>query len=488
MRLSESMLSDLPESIKRPTYHRAALKPGIVHIGLGNFQRAHQAWYLQQLFELGLDHDWAVVGAGVRPYDATQRAKFLKQDCLSTLVELAPAGMTAEVIGSIVDYVPVEDGNASLIQCMAHQATRIVTLTVTEGGYYLHPSTGDFDTSHPDIRHDIACPDHPRTAFGAIIAALKVRRRQHFGPFTCQSCDNLQNNGTVLRRAVVSLAQHADPALAEWIDRNCTFPCSMVDCIVPATGPDELALVRNLGLDDAVPVTHENYRQWVIEDKFCVGRPDWGQVSVTFSDRVQDYEMMKIRMLNAGHQILANAGEILSIETISKCVANPMIQGFFCKVQREEIIPNLKAVPDMTPENYLSLLIQRFSNPMLRDTTRRVCFNGSSLHPGFILPIVRDGLDSGTSVEGLALAEALWARMCEGTREDGSTVEPNDPSWNALQTAARSARHQPKAWLERSGIYGDLVTSAKFVQKFERWLSEIWSKGCESAIKLYIAA
>ena len=192
---------------------------------------------------------------------------------------------------------------------------------------------------------------------------------------------------------MVSLARASDPGLAEWIGANCTFPNSMVDCIVPATGPNELALARKFGIDDAVPVTHENFRQWVIEDDFCAGRPDWDRVGATFSDTVHDYEAMKIRMLNAGHQIIANPGEILSVATISDCMAQPPIHALFRKVQHEEIIPHVKPVPDMTPEAYLDLITRRFSNPAIVDTTRRVAFEGSSRHTGFVLPILRDGLD-----------------------------------------------------------------------------------------------
>ena len=300
IRLSDATLKDLPDSIARPVYDRAALTPGIVHIGLGNFHRAHQSWYLHRLLQLGLDHDWAIVGAGVRPYDAAQREKLLGQDCLSTLIELDPAGKSAEVVGAMIDYVPVEEGHGALIRRMVDPAIRIVALTVTEGGYYIEPATKGFDAAHPDIRHDAAHPNRPRTAFGAMVAALRARRDRGIGPFTAMSCDNLQGNGAVLRRTVVSLARASNPDLAEWIDARCSFPNSMVDCIVPATGPRELALVRELGIDDAVPVTHENFRQWVIEDDFCAGRPDWDRVGATFSDRVHDYEAMKIRMLNGG--------------------------------------------------------------------------------------------------------------------------------------------------------------------------------------------
>ena len=229
----------------------------------------------------------------------------------------------------MIDYVPVEEGNAALIRRMTEPAIRIVALTVTEGGYCIEPATKGFDAAHPDIRHDAANPDRPRTAFGAMVAALKLRRDRGIGPFTGQSCDNLQGNGAVLRQTVVSLARASDPDLAEWIDANCTFPNSMVDCIVPATGPNEFALAREFGIDDAVPITHENFRQWVIEDDFCAGRPDWDRVGATFSDRVHDYEAMKIRMLNAGYQILANPGEILSVATISECMAQPQIHALF---------------------------------------------------------------------------------------------------------------------------------------------------------------
>ena len=485
IRLSDATLCDLPETIVRPTYDRTALTPGIVHIGLGNFHRAHQSWYLHRLFQLGLDHDWAIVGAGVRPYDAKQRQKLLRQDCLSTLIELDPSGTSAEVVGAMIDYVPVEEGNAALIRRMADPAIRIVALTVTEGGYYLDPATKGFDAAHPDMRHDATHPDRPCTAFGAMVAALRVRRDRGVGPFTGQSCDNLQGNGAVLRRTVVSLARASDPDLAEWIDARCTFPNSMVDCIVPATGPRELALAHGLGIDDAVPVTHESFRQWVVEDTFCVGRPAWERVGATLSDRVHDYETMKIRMLNAGHQIIGHPGEILSVQTISDCMAQPLIRALFRKVQREEIMPHVKPVPEFTPEAYLDLIERRFSNPAVVDTPRRVAFEGSSRHPGFVLPILRDGLGTGAPVEGLALVEALWARMCEGTREDGSVIEPNDPFWDTLQAAARVARSRPRAWLEQHRIYGDLVEAPRFANAFERWLDRIWSQGCEAALRTY---
>jgi mannitol 2-dehydrogenase len=485
--LSEATLDALPGGIARPGYDRGRLTHGIVHIGVGNFHRAHQAWYLHRLMQQGLAQGWAIIGAGVRPYDAAMRDKLLAQDCLTTLFELDPSGSSAEVVGAMIDYLTIAEGHGPLIAQMADPAIRIVSLTVTEGGYYTDPVNGDFDATHPDIRHDADHPEQPRTAFGAMVAALRRRRAAGHGPFTAQSCDNLPGNGRVLRQTVVSLARLTDPELADWIDTRCSFPNSMVDCIVPATGEAERALARGFGLDDAAPVTHENFRQWVIEDDFCAGRPDWDRVGATFSDQVHAYEMMKLRILNAGHQVLANAGEIAGIETISGCMGHHGIAGLFHKVQREEILPHVAQVPGASAEDYVALIAQRFSNPAIVDTTRRVAFDGAARHTGFVLPILRDALADGTPVGGLALVEALWARMCAGTREDSSTIAPNDPQWEALSETARKARHRPLAWLEQRQFYGDLAERAVFRDSFADWLTRLWDEGLDPTLDRYRA-
>ncbi|MBC7144621.1 MAG: mannitol dehydrogenase family protein [Thioclava marina] len=488
IKLSNATLNRLPESVERPRYDRSALRAGIVHIGLGNFHRAHQAWYLHRLMQQGLAQDWAIVGAGVRPYDAVQRAKLAAQDYLTTLIELGPESASAEVVGSMIDYVAIEDGNGALIARMAEPDIRIVALTVTEGGYYIDPAGKGFDAAHPDIVHDAANPDRPRTAFGAMVAALRLRRERGTGPFTGQSCDNLQGNGRILRQTVVSLARMQDPELADWIEANCSFPNSMVDCIVPATGPKELAQALAFGIDDAAPVTHENFRQWVIEDDFCAGRPDWDRAGATFSDRVHDYEVMKIRILNGGHQVISVPGEVLRVETISGCMEHPKIRALYDKVEREEIAPHVAEVPGMTPEAYVDLIARRFSNPAIVDTTRRVAFDGSSRHPGFVLPSVREGLAAGKPVSGLALVEAAWARMCAGTREDGSEITPNDPFWEALTLRAQEAKSDPRRWLEMRQTYGDLADTPRFADAFAHWLEMIWAEGMSAAIDAYLAS
>ena len=482
--LSDATLGLLPGAVRVPRYDRAGLSAGIVHIGLGNFHRAHQAWYLHRLMDAGLAHDWAILGAGVRAPDAAMRARLMAQDGLTTLIELDPEGTSAEVTGAMTGFLPVEPDNAALVAAMADPAIRIVGLTVTEGGYF-RDAGGAFDPTHPDIVHDAAHPDAPRTAFGAMVAALRLRRAAGAGAFTGLSSDNLQGNGDALRAAVVGLARLQDRGLADWIGGEARFPNAMVDCIVPATGPAEIALAHGFGVADAAPVTHEPFRQWVIEDDFAAGRPDWDAAGATFVGDVHAHEAMKLRILNAGHQLLANAGEVMGLATIADCMAHPALAAFFARVQAEEIAPHVDAVPGMPPADYVALVTRRFANPMIRDTVRRVAFDGSSRHPTFLLPTLRDRLAAGGDVDGLALAEAAWCRMCEGVREDGTAIEANDPAWDALRAAALAARDDPRAWLAQGAVYGDLGAHPVLAGRFAHWLGVVRGEGMAAALRRY---
>ncbi|MDD9909211.1 MAG: mannitol dehydrogenase family protein [Ahrensia sp.] len=480
--LRNDTLDQLPDTLRKPSYDRSRLTAGIVHIGLGNFHRAHQAWYLHRLMDMGLAHDWAIIGAGVRPADAVQRARLLSQDCLTTLIELDPAENSAEIAGAMIDFLPVEEGNRALIARMAQADIRIVSLTVTEGGYYIDPATGGFDAAHPDILHDAAHPDEPRTAFGAMVAALRRRRDAGLGPFTGLCCDNLQGNGTILHQTVASLARLSDPDLADWINAQCSFPNSMVDCIVPATGPKELSLVRSFGVDDASPVTHENFRQWVIEDDFCAGRPAWERAGATISDIVHDYEVMKLRILNGGHQLISVPGDLLGIDTIANAMAHDGIRNFLCSTVVNSIAPSVKPVPGMQPLDYLDLIDRRFSNREIHDTIRRVAFDGSSRQPGFIVPSIRDALASDLPIDGLAMMSAMWMRYCLGRREDGSEIEPNDPNWLELYRAAEKSVDNPKLWLEQRQYYGDLADSERFADAFVNAANLLADKGVQEVL------
>tara|TARA_B100001063_G_scaffold123975_1_gene115638 strand:+ start:1900 stop:3393 length:1494 start_codon:yes stop_codon:yes gene_type:complete len=484
--LNENNLESIQSTVLKPNYIRSNLSAGILHIGVGNFHRAHLSWYLHRLMQKDLAKDWAIIGSGITQYDVKMREGLQVQDFLTTLIELDPEGnQSCEVVGPMIGYVPVEKNNQKLIIAMSDSNIRIVSLTVTEGGYFLDEN-GDFNLKHPDIIHDINNPDIPKTVFGVIVSALKNRKKNNIGPFTGLSCDNLMQNGNKLKQAIIGIAKEQDLELSEWINQNCTFPNAMVDCIVPRTGEIEIDIVRNLGIEDLAPVSHEDFRQWVIEDKFCKGRPPWEKVGVQFSDNVHGYEDQKIRILNGGHQILANAAELLNIETVRDAMKNKMIVSLLEKIEKDEIIPHIKPVPGYTPLEYYKLIASRFSNPSIQDTTRRVAFDGSSRHAGFLVPSIKDGIKHNISIIGLSLAEALWARMCEGTREDGSIIEPNDPHWEKLNACAKKSKENPLEWLEQLEIYGDTSKDDKFRDYFSKWLKMIYEEGVENTLNEYL--
>jgi mannitol 2-dehydrogenase len=477
-------LDELKMTVSLPAYDRARLTPGIVHIGLGNFHRAHQAVYLDDLMAMGESLDWAIRGAGVREGDARMREALKAQGCLSTVIELDPAGKSCRRIGAMTDFLPVEPENGALIAAMSDPATRIVSLTVTEGGYFIDPATGAFDPYHPEIAADAADPH--RTAFGAMIAALKARRAAGTAPFTVMSCDNLPGNGHVTQTTVTGLARLCDPALADWIAENVAFPNGMVDRITPATGPRERAMAASFGLDDPVPVTCEPFRQWVLEDRFPSGRPALEKVGVTFTSEVHAYELMKLRILNGGHAVIAYPAGLLDIEYVHEAMAHPLIRAFLDKVETTEIIPHVPPVPDTDIDGYFKVIVERFSNPEVADTVRRLCLDGSNRQPKFIVPSIRDNLAKGVVPEGLALLSSLWCRYCAGTTDSGAVTAPNDPNWEALTARAQAAKTDPAAWLAMQAVYGDVANHASFAARFAHHLSDVWARGTKAVLADYL--
>ena len=485
--LSLALVSASPAGVRTPSYARDALSPGIVHFGVGNFHRAHQAVYLDDLFGVGEGLDWAIVGAGVRASDEAMRERLAAQDWLTTVVERDAFGQSARVTGAMIDFVPVGDTEA-LLALMADPAIRIVSLTITEGGYYLDTGTGAFDAAHPDIVADAATPETPRSVFGLIVAALKLRRIAGVQPFTVMSCDNIPGNGGVTRNSVAGMARLTDPALADWIEQKVAFPNSMVDRITPATSDAERALVRDdYGIVDAVPVACETFRQWVIEDHFPAGRPPLEKVGVTFVADVEPFETMKLRILNAGHFAIAYPAGVIGVEFVDAAMKDEDLLAFFGKLETEEIIPAVPPVPGMDLSAYYEKIVERFANPTVGDTIRRLCWDGSSRFSKFILPIVRDRLGRGESVTGLALVAALWARYCAATTDDGAEIVPNDPIWDTVRDLSLKARNDPKLFLGLTEVFGELADAPEFADPFSRALAMLWAKGTRATLEAYIA-
>jgi mannitol 2-dehydrogenase len=470
-----------------PAYDRTTLTPGILHFGVGNFHRAHQAVYLDDLFATGGDHDWGLVGAGVRTADEPIRQKLMQQDWLSTVVEQEAGASSARVTGAMINYLPLGDAS-SIIAHLADPAIRIVSLTITEGGYYIDPASQVFDPTHPDIAYDAANMDAPRTAFGLILAGLLRRRETGTQPFTVMSCDNIPGNGHVTENAVVGLARLVDPELAQWVSENVAFPNGMVDRITPATSQREIDLLGDaFGIEDNWPVFCESFRQWVLEDNFPAGRPALEKVGVQFVEDVAPYEHMKIRILNGGHATIAYPAGLMDIHFVHEAMQDPLVSAFLAKVEREEIIPIVPPVPDTNLNDYFAQCERRFANPKIGDTIRRLALDGSNRQPKFIIPSALDRVRTGASVTGLALVSALWCRYCYGTTDSEAVIEPNDPSWERLTAQAKLAKDDPAAWLTMTDIYGDLARAPAFIAAFRNALTTLWQIGTRATLERYLA-
>lgn len=478
----------LQAEVATPRYSRASLTPGIVHIGVGNFHRAHMAVYLDDLFNMGLDHDWAIIGAGVMPHDEVMRDKLAAQDFLTTVVEQDAHRVSARVTGSMIDFIPPSD-RKRLLATLADPAIRIVSLTVTEGGYMINPATGKFDPSHPALQRDAKVPDDPTTAFGLILQGLKARKAKGLQPFTVMSCDNIPHNGVVTRNAVAGLARLTDTGLADWIETHVSFPNAMVDRIAPATTDRERRIaLEKFGIDDTWPVFCEEYIQWVISGDFPAGRPQFEKVGAQFVEDVTPFEYMKIRILNGGHAVIAYAGSLLDVHFVHEAMEHPLVGAFFAKVEQNEIIPTVMPVPNTNLQDYYKLIHRRFSNPKIGDTERRLAFDGSNRQPKFIVPVIADNLKAGRSISGLALESALWCRYCAGTTDSGKIIEPNDPIWPRLNALALQAKSDPLLWLGMEDIYGDVGKDENFRAAFAGWLTMIWRDGTAKALQNYISA
>jgi len=487
IKLNNQSLTNLPSKVKAPNYSRESLTPGIIHIGVGNFHRAHQAIYMHKLFNAGLAHDWAIRGAGIKSYDAIMRDKLQQQDYLTTVVELDDNNLTAQISASMIDFID-NDADA-LIAALSQDEIRIVSLTITEGGYFMDDKTGAFNLAHAEIQADIANIDQPATVFGLIISALKARRAKNTLPFTVLSCDNIPHNGDVTQRVVLEMANAIDADLARWIKAEVTFPNSMVDCITPATSAQERERLTTLfGIEDQAPVFCEPFRQWVLEDNFVNGRPPLEQVGAEFVNDVAPFELMKLRILNGGHAAIAYPGALLGIDFVHDVMQTPSIRQYLKKLVTEEIIPSLAPVPGVNFDEYFSIIESRFSNPEVRDTVPRLCQDASNRLPKFILPIITANLAQGRDCRGLALVVALWCRLCYQSSLPSSDITLDDLQADRLKKQAEMAQNNASAFLQMNDIFGILSDNEIFINHFTHWLELLNNLDTKSTLEYYVTS
>jgi mannitol 2-dehydrogenase len=452
--------------ITTPTYDRASTSVGIAHIGTGHFHRAHQAMYIDLLLNQGLAREWGICGIGVMPGDWTMRDVLTDQDGLYTLVLDHPDGSRkAQVIGSIIDYRYAPDDPQAAVELLAAPSTRIISLSITEGGY--------------------RDPDGP--AFTLITEALQTRRRRGIAAPTIVSCDNIENNGQIARRAVQANAESRDPALAQWVAEHVRFPSSMVDRITPATTLEMAAAVRrDFGVDDRWPVLAEPFAAWVLEDDFADGRPPLEKAGVLLVDDVVPYELMKLRMLNAGHQSLCYFAHLCGFTYVHEAASDPLFAEFLLAYFDSEAIPTLSPVPGIDLHDYSRTLVERFANPGVRDTVARLCAYSSDRIPKWLLPVIHDNLAGDGSVRLAAATVASWARYSEGADEWGEPIEVVDQLAESLVPIARSHHENPNAFIEINALFGDLAQQPRFVQAYRWALDSLHHKGARATLEVLL--
>ncbi len=488
--LNNHNLRQLPASVKVPGYNRENLTAGIVHVGVGGFHRSHEAFYTDDYMSETGDTSWGICGIGLREGDRKLQQRLKQQDYLYSLLIKHPDGQSdVQVIGCLTDFLMGPDDPSAVINKMAAPETRIVSLTITEGGYNFNPATGEFDFANPDVKHDIAHPDSPRLVFGYLAAALKLRKERGHQPFTVQSCDNIQHNGNVTRKMLTSYISAFDEALADWVSVHVSFPNAMVDRITPATTPAVISELRDYGIEDAWPVTCEPFHQWVIEDSFSAGRPGWERCGAQLVDDVTPYETMKIRLLNAGHTVLGVSGSLQGFSTIDETVRAPLFAGFLRLFMDKEATPVLHPVPGIDLEAYKDTLLARFANPNIKDHLSRICSESSSKFATFLVPTIKENLAAGGNVNCAALIVAAWCwYSCYGRDQHGNELDVIDAQASRLQQFAQLSKEEPLVFLRQKEIFGELADNPAFTSLYADYLQRLYSGDTISALMKAVLA
>lgn len=484
-RLNADALGHLHPDVRIPTYDRSRLTPGVVHIGVGGFHRAHQAVYLDDLFHSPGNEAYGLCGVGLLPQDRRMRDVLREQDYLYTVVTRDAHGDRARVIGSILEFLFATEDPERVIERMAAPETRIVSLTITEASYCINQATGEVDERHPEIVRDLQDPAHPIGTFGYLAEALHRRHQRRLPPFTVMSCDNLQHNGDVCRQVLLGFLERSDRTLAKWVAREGAFPNSMGDRITPSTTDVERELVReSFGLDDGWPVVTEPFRQWVIEDRFANGRPAWEAVGAQLVQDVSPYERMKIRLLNGGHQALCFIAMLLGYRNAPPAMEDAEVRALVRWFMDREVTPLLPPVPGIDLEDYKQTLLERFGNPAMNDQLGRIGTNGSARIAEFVLPTASEQLTRGGPITIAAFTVAAWIRYLAGRDDQGREVPFSDPLGDTLLERARRGGADASPVLSLRQVFGEqLATSQRFVDEVKAFLQRFYGHGARATLK-----
>jgi len=478
IQLNQANLEQIGSRIPVPKYNRSADETNIVHIGVGGFHRAHLAYYLHQLKKQGDAQNWNICGVGLREADAKLHDIFKTQDHLYTLMVKQPNGkIEPEVIGSIIDFKLGITDPEPVIACMANAKCKIVSLTITEGGYNFNPTTGEFNFDNPDIQHELRHPENPITVYGFLCAALKRRRNAALPAFTIMSCDNIEHNGDMTRKMLLTFAEAQDTDLAKWIAQEVGFPNSMVDRITPVTTQADIeTLAQNFGVQDAWPVTCEPFIQWVVEDEFSNGRPAFEKVDVQFVPDVGPYEKMKLRLLNAGHSVLGLLGALHGHPTINACIEDELFAKYLRAFLDKEATPILGPIIGIDLTDYKNSLLERFANPNIKDSVSRICSESSAKLPKFLIATIHENLATGGSIKFATLVIAAWCYYSDKqVNQNGQPLEIIDAMQGKLHDAAKETTNNALAFIQLESLFGGLSENERFTKEYTTLLQELYA-------------
>lgn len=461
-------------------YSRNQVSAGILHIGVGNFHRAHAEYYTNLLLENASQHQWGICGAMLLPGDEPLYRSLKSQEQIYTLTVCGRDGVDeAYRIGSLVElYWAMEEAEAILAK-IADKSIRIITLTITEGGYNMEKSTGEFILDDPTIQHDLQNPLSPKTVFGFIAEGLRRRKALGNGPITILSCDNLQHNGNTARKAFCTFFKAQDEELAAWVAENVTFPNSMVDRITPATRPEDIVrLNEKNGTEDQAPVYCEDFIQWVIEDNFIAGRPVWESVGAEFTDDVTAYENMKLSLLNASHTLLSYPSFLSGYRKVDDAMHDERIAKFVRVFMDEDITPYVPAPGNTDLELYKQTLVERFGNRSVSDQVARLCFDGISKFPVYVMPNLIKMIADGAELKRVAYLIATYRHYLKYKVDDkDASFEVAEP-WLTAEDEALIASDNPVDFLGLSAFSStDLKASQAFVELYMQMVSDIKQQG-----------
>jgi fructuronate reductase len=487
-RLNKNLITELPADVALPRYNRDQLTAGIVHLGIGAFHRAHQAFYTEAVLNQ-FGGNWGIVGSSLR--SASVRDQLVPQDCLYTLVERSGEGEKLQLIGAVLDTLVGPENPAALVAQMADTNIKIVSLTITEKGYCHDPATGNLNLNHPDIIHDLQNLDKPASAIGFLVAALQQRFNNNQKAFTLLSCDNLPNNGEVLEKVVSQFAEKISSEFAQWIKANATFPCTMIDRIVPATTDDDRRDIEaRLGLRDEGMVVCEPFSQWVVEDKFADGRPEWDKVGVLLVEDVRVFEKIKLRLLNGAHSTMAYTGYLSGFDYISEVMEQPAFVNLVTTYMACEAGETVSAPAGFDIEAYKQQLRERFSNKALKHRTWQIAMDGSQKLPQRLLETLREQLAGNGHIDILCLGVAAWIRYVSGVDEKGNAIEVSDPLAAELRAACDANQGNPAAMVKAvvgiQKVFGtDLINESRFIATTTQWLERFYAKGVLASVQEY---